>query len=91
MKKAMSKYTQGPWTMDTSRQGDPVVRVPGGRELQNLVDDSTYEANARLMAAAPDLLDALKQLCERVEHYAPEMARNQDLHEAREAIAKAEG
>jgi hypothetical protein len=54
------------------------------------IDERTAEANARLIAAAPDLLDALRTIVE----YGPQSGMKADapmLIAARAAIAKAEG
>lgn len=49
------------------------------------------EANARLIAAAPDLYEALKDLARTVEHAWPSLANTAPLNAARAAILKAEG
>lgn len=57
----------------------------------NTQHDELWHANARLIAAAPDLLDSLTALLERAED---ELADPQDLWEitaSKEAIAKAKG
>lgn len=55
------------------------------------MDTAETEANARLIAAAPDLLAALISLAEFVEDVAIKPAELQELQEALRAIAKAEG
>jgi len=95
----MSEHTPGPWTVDVSdgwiRTVDPVEGLAVCRMRPTCVT-STWEANARLIAAAPDLLDAAKLT---TLHF----KRNQvsgnfqgdDEHEAwvalNKAITKAEG
>lgn len=75
----MSKHTPGPWTLDLGNIGVDMknnvgVDAPDHGGIAQVVwvmdDDAnegkntpTCEANARLIAAAPDLLEALK-LCE---------------------------
>ncbi len=53
------------------------------------------DANARLIAAAPDLLDALRLLLDGLQTYAPEfmhgLPKADYIRAARAAIAKAEG
>ena len=49
----------------------------------HLICESVNEANARLIAAAPDLLEALKTIVSHCDKYS--------LEKARAAIAKAEG
>jgi hypothetical protein len=54
-----------------------------------IVNNVSYEANARLIAAAPELLDALVAIVNAWEHGA-EFGSN-EIGDARKAIAKAEG
>ena len=58
----MTGYTPGPWTVD--RHGTayyPLRVVAGNREVVAFhAWDDEKEANARLIAAAPELLEALK-------------------------------
>ena len=58
------------------------------RTQSGLVTDAEHIADARLIAAAPDLLDALQQLCN--ERKAG-LASLETWEKARAAIAKAEG
>jgi len=69
----MSKHTPGPWNTDEKDHDDPYqdIRVVGSRRNICLVwmDDAPVkdyndeqQANARLIAAAPDLLEALKSI-----------------------------
>ena len=84
----MSGHTPEPWAYDKGSIGGPTIMVSGKRHwiadirTRNVrvggpLDDET-EANARLIAAAPDLLAALKGLVERgtdsPEHIAAERA-----------------
>jgi YD repeat-containing protein len=98
------KHTPGPWSVETKGSRH---FIDGADELTVAYVDragvrerQTYEANARLICAAPDLLAALREieskltalLCERVldstlpEFYEVRDARNS----ARAAISKAE-
>lgn len=49
------------------------------------------DANARLIAAAPDMLEALRDALELLERHYPKPARSGQIARARAAIAKAEG
>jgi len=92
-----SKHTPGPWKaipcpspMDKSAFGVAAVEPMRGRIDSSL--QGMTEANARLIAAAPDLLEACKQLVNAA--YKPcghqyDCICAGDL--ARAAIAKAEG
>ncbi len=90
----MSKHTPGPWAMPDSEQGRiSKVGVNGGWDgMIATADCGDYArsrsegfANARLIAAAPDLLEALKDAVRDSE------SPGQWLDEARAAIAKATG
>lgn len=85
-----SKHTPGPWIMDTGDDG-AVVYDPNAGTIANIPPDlRAWEANARLMAAAPDLLEALEGLINICTH---PKATKADIRmialEARAAIAKA--
>ena len=56
----MNKHTPGPWTATADPYSDVVVDA-SGREIV-VVMDPNGEANARLIAAAPDLLEALESV-----------------------------
>ena len=54
----MSKHTPGPWTIARFQGALDVIAVVGGQTIGKMFppDDA---ANARLIAAAPDMLEAL--------------------------------
>lgn len=95
----MNKHTPGPWWLQadgvgwyvecTPERGHSVAYVRAEVEEDDPdTPDAEKEANARLIAAAPDLLDALKELLDQDEHGEDEIwVRNK----ARAAIAKATG
>jgi len=71
----MNKHTPGPWKVDTQERsdGDAIAVFPSiggvcicevvarsGEGRSNPIIQETAEANARLIAAAPELLEALK-------------------------------
>jgi hypothetical protein len=57
----MNKFTPGPWEMGDDFQVQTVDKH--GYEIAEMrIDVPEYEANARLIAAAPDLLEALENL-----------------------------
>ena len=96
--KTETKHTQGPWTFSIEEQGRCVVR---SQTTGLPYVGQVLSINARLIASAPDLLAALREieskltglLCERVldstlpEFYEVRNARNS----ARAAIATVEG
>ena len=56
-------HTPSPWEVSTYENGDVAVygeNDPSGRDLALVRGSSEAEANARLIAAAPDLLAALE-------------------------------
>lgn len=95
----MSKYTKGPWKVDGKTElcitnVDDLSRFIGSASIMGNKDNckESYEeakANARLMAAAPDLLEALEEIASWTmrfqvkDHPIARMAQN--------AIAKARG
>lgn len=93
----MSKHTPGPWREEfvsdkTWHKG--VYDVNGNEvalvKVKSALTAQRRDADARLIAAAPDLLDALKTCLLIVEHLASESAPS-TIAEARAAIAKATG
>lgn len=66
-----AKHTPGPWTAErtpASAYWDWTVIAPSGkgRVMQIGIDTDNTEADARLIAAAPDLLEALQAIVARV-------------------------
>jgi hypothetical protein len=98
-----SKHTPGPWTVDWSDDGPLIytgdlliASVSGSTEHIEVpgLDEQTTEANASLMAAAPDLLAALERVLEHGEPLNLYHERSEDaevVNQARAAIAKAKG
>lgn len=96
----MDKHTQGPWTSD---KAGGVIAADGfsvGIAFQKASTRVEYEeggwlerdavANARLMAAAPELLEALRELLDSMD--ANGSCQYETLRAAgRDAIARAEG
>jgi hypothetical protein len=88
----MAKHTPGPWT---DRNGDGEVDGyvwAGDTVICGLGDKARQRADARLIAAAPDLLYALKAMLKhydysRVKGWSPSSAALR----AQAAVAKAEG
>ena len=91
-------YTYAPYTTQDGRE-IPAFEIHGeGEKVCNTVEDQpieAQEANARLIAAAPNWLDALEDLVGRDETEARESGFTDDemswLEDARRAIAKAKG
>ena len=105
----MTKYTEGPWFVSEIGVGFEVEDSKGNVIIhsQQLVGDKTNEtrkANAQLAAAAPELLQILELIVERIDYYAllkdedkPNIEdwaytyNSTDMIEARTLIAKAKG
>ena len=98
------KHTPGPWSIDgPNRFGCPRITAPYKPTCTYLIaeaspdcpDDATMQANARLIAAAPDLLAACEALLRFAESVRPGggvLAGEHDmLRDARAAISKAGG
>lgn len=91
----MSKHTKGPWTWREGFYGldgeesDILTHAPyEGMYLSYHRNDYEREANARLIAAAPELLEALESL---VLFTKPTKSNAVALNNAHNIIAKARG
>lgn len=92
------KHTPGPWAYGkvgrvTFGVVGPVEATREGSTIQrNIADNIVMEANAALIASAPELLEALKKVQALILEFGPEddMAREQASTLYR-VIAKAEG
>lgn len=96
----MSKHTPGPWTFRRARSGEHRwwIEGPGGDEKPWYIAETAgrgqeNEANARLIAAAPELLAALQDFIAMGQQYGWDDAttgRAILMNVGRRAIAKAE-
>ena len=91
------EHTPGPWSV-SFESVDPewaIVATQGGRVVANVNADHLQDANARLIAAAPDLLEAVADLISltRVVRLSVRLEYDQlkRIDRAKAAIAKAEG
>jgi hypothetical protein len=94
-------HTPGPWAI--LPEGTPhgeiatVYNTPDGwvsihaPTWLNIGDQQVAMANARLIAAAPDLLDALRIARDHIDMDALEVSHCKDAERIRSAIAKATG
>ena len=97
----MSKHTPGPWAIYVNAPSDVVIRKMSkdGCELCAIARVSSGYANAHLIAAAPELLEACLAITEwgdREDDHAVDLLKRIELCElafqkARAAIAKATG
>lgn len=86
----MSKHTPGPWTIEETTLGSFWVRQSGGPGAFSITligtdgsETHNRKANARLIAAAPDLLESLENLLDR--------RCEEHVRAAQNALAKAKG
>jgi len=84
-------HTPGPWTVDPRdyeyvTAGDFCVAAVWMRDVEDRTAKDERDANARLIAAAPDLLEALQRLSDFADEWHP---LNNHVKHAREVIAKA--
>ena len=92
--KEFTEYTSGPWDYDVYDGHDALACHDGNRdytariEWRGDIPDEERLANLHLIIAAPELLEALKNLVADWERVHGKL--NQE-HEAHAAIAKAEG
>ena len=88
-----AKHTLGPWVAAEGNNRGHVMTLNGGYaihehpDFSSIGDRSQITANARLIAAAPDLLDALQCLMDHFDKASYDAA----FEKARAAIAKATG
>lgn len=91
-------HTPGPWTLGEKRDSCRRVNDPEGFGIVSVIaTDEQSEANAALIAAAPELLAALRKLEALVDGWENTLTEkagavvSAHLATARAAIAKAEG
>ena len=89
----MSKHTPGPWTFVHEGGIDGGYFIDAKEDVVVLPRGRLNEADARLIAAAPDLLAALKrmEIADRKQAAGEIYDYSNAVLEARAAIAKAEG
>lgn len=86
-------HTPGPWAIE---EGDRETHIVGGEAILAYCPDwpcapQEQEANARLIAAAPALLEALDALLEFLDNGTPIYPGALAVNDARAAITKARG
>lgn len=96
----MSKHTPGPWEIWPFKHAGAYSVSPVGKtDAEDVVADKIHnESNARLIAAAPELLEALRETLESLrvwqEQYDPDATdevTDQTIRRGSLAIARAEG
>ena len=85
-----TEHTQGPWRIDgKTRFGDFTIAAGESVKTCQFIAKTQSEANARLIAAAPELLKALKELC--ADKYLADPINSDRMKNARVAISKVGG
>ena len=83
-----AQHTPGPWVVKVTA-GETFIRSSDGANVSRVGAATNMRANARLIAAAPDLLAALKAVCSHGTREPQQISSDWDA--ARAAIARAEG
>jgi len=92
MSKQETSHTPGPWEVFESHTGIYILDSAEQAAVCKLEWCLEAEANARLIASAPELLAVLKRLCSTFCACCDGTPRNwTEWREARDTIAKAEG
>lgn len=95
----MSKHTKGSWDWywrfdNSTNEADCGVASSGGYSVcraPRYQEKKQWEADARLIAAAPDMLEALERLVRRATRELADPEDVSELHFANSVIAKAIG
>lgn len=97
----MNQHTPGPWVVYPETDGTEIYAVdwepglPIRQFIARPARGDNWIANGRLIAAAPDLLAALKEVMGWINNWEPEFLQDDDwpaaAERARAAIAKATG
>jgi hypothetical protein len=91
-----TQHTKGPWKFGSSNDDSVYKRNIGGSDGYHVAvassrEDDEVDANARLIAAAPDLLEALQSIVDMDVAYQRGPKVEDAVEVARAAIAKATG
>ena len=89
----MSKHTEGPWEARQSVRGYWFIEHQQGGEAYTLTKLDCSEADSRLIASAPELLDALQDIVDAYQKHFDAMPVAWQTYDniARAAITKATG
>lgn len=90
----MSAHTPGPWHVNENGRRVRVYSKGGSRIIAEIISPEGLEANARLIAAAPDMLTALHAICTAMKFHPSqglEEALESAYNQCSDAVEKAEG
>ena len=88
------RFTKGPWRYNLATNGEIVAPQQRGPDVTVVEADAANPNDAHLIAAAPELYEALKELASIVEIHSECTDNNfawAEMIEARAIIAKAQG
>jgi len=93
-KEMMRMYTKGEWKVESGQvideRGEIVARAY--RDTECRIPPTERDCNMHLIASAPDLYEACKELLKKYRLYRPQIFGTDALEcQARQALAKAEG
>ena len=100
MKAQTTQHTPGPWKFHLGRGASPRfhIQTSAGYQIASTPEVGSYapeseqrDANARLIAAAPELLEALQTICESFKCHHEDYDIHEGYQRAKAAIAKAGG
>ena len=84
-------HTPGPWASDTTGVKDADGYSVCSTGNNRAIVGAERTANLQLIAAAPDLLDALRRMLRHIPDDMGGASLSDDIHRARAAIARATG
>ena len=93
----MTKHTQGPWHVErnsaNSHSSYPyrICQKTGDDDTRRFIGECWHKEDARLIAAAPELLTALRDLVERIQFEELRDGEYLDLTNERALLARIEG
>lgn len=92
---AKTKHTPGPWHTDAGQSfyvfAHGSLMEQAGVNNGPFVCNASTQANARLIAAAPELLASLRRVLKMLEIHDARLANFGEVEEARGIISRAEG
>jgi len=86
-----TKFTKGPWSIEYDERERYGTVIVSNSTVADICYRVTSEANARLIAAAPELLEALIEAREQLQGYASAAGEYYNSPMINAAIAKATG